>query len=160
LKITDTTNTNNSFGGGTGKIYNNVWFDRWASTGTITIIWNNTFADLKDTWTVAHSVLITAWSTQTVSTFTVNGTAGNLITLNSTTTWTFTLTAPSRNNASPVSCDYLNIQHCICPQVNTWYAWANSVNNQWVATAGSGWIFTVPMIINATNASFLFLMLS
>lgn len=48
LKITDTANTNNSFGGG-GKTYNNIWWSRGASTGNITITGSNTFAEFKDT---------------------------------------------------------------------------------------------------------------
>lgn len=157
LKITDTSNTQITIFDN-WKTFNNIWFARWASTATITL---NAFGsqttvinDLKDTWTVAHSILFDAGSKRTVTTFTVSWTAWNLITLNSTTTWTYTLTAPSRNNASPVSCDYLNIQHCIATQANTWYAWVNSVNNQAVATAGSWWIFTAPVTSVNTNMWF------
>lgn len=147
IKCTNNSASNITFSGW-WFTYNNLWFARSTATWTITIAWSNTFSDFKDDGSVAHSILFTAWTTQTVSTFTVSGTAGNVITLNSTTTGTFTLTAPSRSNASPVSCDYLNIQHCICSQSNTWYAWVNSVNNQATATAGSGWIFTAPVLNN------------
>jgi hypothetical protein len=140
IKFTDSSNSVMSFGGG-GKIYNNIWFSRGASTGSITITGSNTFNDFKDDGTAAHSILFTAASTQTFTTFTVSGTAGNLITLNSTTTGIFTLTAPSRSNASPVSSAYLNIQHSVVVQANTWYAGVNSTNNQGDVTAGSGWIF-------------------
>lgn len=57
----------------------------------MTISGSNTFADFKDDGSVAHSILFTAGTTQTVTTFTVNGTAGNLITINSTTTATHAL---------------------------------------------------------------------
>lgn len=158
IKFTDTSNTaitfNGAFSGGT-KTYYNLWFDRWASTGNITITDNLTFNDFKDTGTAAHSILFTTGRTYIFTTFTVSGNwAGNEITINSTTTGTHTLSAPSKNNASPISCDYLNIQHSIVLQANTWYAWVNSVNNQAVATAGSGWIFTAPAIVLSDTSSF------
>ncbi len=126
---------------GAWKTYNNVWFDRWTSTANITIAGSNTFNDFKDTWTAAHSILFTAWTTQTVTTFTVNGTVGNLITINSTTTATHALV---KSGGGTISCDYLNIQHSVATPANTWYAWTTSTDNQAVATAGSGWIFTAP----------------
>lgn len=121
--------------------YSNLWFARGASTWSITISGSNTFADFKDDGSIAHSILFTAGTTQTVTTFTVNGTAWNLITLNSTTTATHALV---KSWGWTISCDYLNIQHSVATPWSTWYAGANSVNNQAVATAWSGWTFTAP----------------
>lgn len=137
IKYTNTNNNNMTFTGG-GLTYNNVWFSRGASTGNITIVDSNTFNDFKDDGTAAHSLLFTAGTTQTVTTFTVSGTAGNLITINSTTTATHALT---KTGGGTISCDYLNIQHSVATPSNTWHAGKNSVNNQAIATAGSGWIF-------------------
>lgn len=109
IKFTNVSASDVTFAGG-GKTYNNVWFARGASTGSITISGSNTFADFKDTGTVAHSLLYTAGTTQTVATFTVNGTAGNLITINSTTTATHALV---KSGGGTISCDYLNIQHSV-----------------------------------------------
>jgi hypothetical protein len=50
----------------------------------------------------------------------------------------------TKTGGGVISSDYLNIQHSVASPANTWYAGANSTNNQATATAGSGWIFTVP----------------
>lgn len=140
IKFTDTSSSSLTFNGGNGLAYNNIWFSRGTGTGSNNLVANNTFNDLKDNGSIAHSLIFQNGSSITVSTFTVSGNPGNLITLNSTTTGTYTLSKSS----GIVSSDYLNIQHCVATGGATWYAGANSVNNQAVATAGSGWIFTAP----------------
>lgn len=149
IKFTNTTNTAINFIGG-GQAYNNVWFSRGASTGSITISGSNTFNDFKDDGTAAHSILFTTGTTQTFTTFTVSGTVGNLITINSTTTGTHALV---KSGGGVISSDYLNIQHSVATPGSTWYAGTNSTNNQATATAGSGWIFTAPPSAN-TSAFF------
>lgn len=143
IKITDTTNTAVTFSGG-GVMFNNVWFSRGSSTSSITISGSNTFNDLKDDGAAAHSILFTAGTNNTVTTWHVSGTTGNLITLNSTTTGTFTLT---KAGGGTVFADYLNIQHSFARPwsgaggLDTWYAGDHSINNQLVATPGNGWFF-------------------
>lgn len=137
LKITDTSNTAITFSGG-GISYHNVWFARGASTASNTIAGSNFYNDFKDNGTAAHSILWTAGTTQTFKTFTVSGTAGQLITLDSTTTATYTF---NKLGGGTVSCDYLVIQHCIAGPSGQWYGGANSTNSQATATAGSGWNF-------------------
>lgn len=140
IKFTDTSNSSISclFGGFT---YQNIWFSRSSSTGSISLSGNATFANFKDTGTSAHNLLFTTGTTTTVSTFTVSGSLGNIITLSPTTgTSTFTLSCPS----GVISSDYLNIQHCVAAGGALWYAGANSINNQATITSGSGWIFTTP----------------
>lgn len=144
IKITNTGASAITFSGG-GKTYYNLWFDRGSSTANLTIVGSNTFNDFKDTGTAAHSILFTSGTTQTVTTFTVNGTAGNLITINSTTTATHALT---KSGGGTITCDYLNIQHSVASPGSTWYA-NNSVNNQSVATAGSGWTITSSTVNSA-----------
>lgn len=144
IKFTNTSASTITFAGG-GKTYYNLWFSRGSSTASITISGSNTFNDFKDTGTAAHSLLFTAGTTQTVTTFTVNGTAGNLITINSTTTATHALT---KSGGGTITCDYLNIQHSVASPGSTWYA-NNSVNNQSVATAGSGWTITSSTVNSA-----------
>ena len=153
IKFTDTSTTAITFVGG-GKTYNNVWFSRGASTGDITISETNTFNDFQDTGTAAHSLLFTTGTTQTVTTFSVSGSSASArITLNSTTTGTHALV---KSGGGTISCDFLNIQHSVATPSSTWYAGNNSVNNQSVATAGSGWIFTSSV---TNTASFLLLMI-
>lgn len=89
--------------------------------------------------TTSSDYPITAGTTQTVTTFTVSGTAGNLITINSTTTATHALT---KSGGGTITCNYLSVQHSVATPSNTWYA-LNSTNNQGVATAGSGWLFSL-----------------
>lgn len=134
ITLTDSSSTGKTFAGG-GTTYYNLALSG-TGTGAFTISGNNIFNDFKDTDSVAHSILFTAASNQTVTTFTVSGTAGNLITLNSTSTGTFSLTS-----SGAISRDYLNIQHSVAIGTGTWHAGSHSVNNQGVATAGNGWIF-------------------
>lgn len=138
-KFTNTSNTAISLPLA-GMTLNNIWFDRANSTGSITINGSNTFNDFKDTGTAAHSLLFTTGTTQTVKSFSVKGSSGKLITINSTTTGTHALTfngSGKVNNAG-----YLNIQHSVATPADTWYAGINSTNNQSVSTAGSGWLFS------------------
>lgn len=141
IKITDASATGKTFAG-SGKTYNNLWFAVGAGTASLTVSGSNTFNDFRDSGTVAHSILFTAGTTNSVSTFTVTGTVGNVVTINSTTTAIHTLKKTSPGN---ISSDYLNIQHSVATPSNTWYAGLNSTNNQGVATAGSGWLFQLPV---------------
>ena len=139
INITDTSSTAITFAGGSTTYYG-LQFNRAGSTASNTLTGNNTFVNFIDLGTATHSLLFTAASTQTIGNFVVNGNPAGQISLNSTTTATFTLT---KSPAGLVNCDYLNIQHCVAsPSTGTWYAGTNSVNNQAVVTAGSGWIFT------------------
>jgi hypothetical protein len=102
---------------------------------------SNTFNDLTDDWTAAHSLHFIAGTTQTFTTFDVSGTAGNLITIDSSSsTATHALV---KSWGGTISCEYLNIQHSVATPGSTWYA-TNSTDNQAVATSGSWWIITAP----------------
>ncbi len=140
VKFTDTSASGVEFDGGSSKTYNNLWFARGASTGNNDVDGTGcTFNDIKDDGSAAHSLRFTAGITINLTTFTVSGTAGNVITINSTTTAVHTL---KKNGGGTINRDYLNIQHSIASPAITWYAGANSTDNQGVATAGRGWIFT------------------
>ena len=152
IKCTDSTNASLVFA--TGSLtYGNFYSNRGANTGTLTITGSSTFNNFKDDGTAAHSILFTAGITTTVATFTVTGNgAGNEISINSTTTAVHTLT---KSSGGTISCDYLNIQHSVASNANTWYAGTHSINNQAVSTAGSGWIFTAPPSGTATIGNLL-----
>jgi len=147
IKLTDSTANSKTFFhsidgvAGGGHTYNNIWFSPGSGTGSLIIVGSNTFNDFKDNGTAAHSILFTHGTTTTVTTFTVTGSAGNLITINSDTTATHSLV---KSGGGVISCDYLSIQHSVATPGSTWYAGLNSTNNQGVSTAGSGWIFTAP----------------
>lgn len=138
IKFTDTSATGKTFAGG-GKTYNNIWFAGGAGGGSYTISGSNTFEDFKDNGSAAHSLIFTTGTTQTVRSFTVSGSAGNLITITSTDTGTHNLVKVGN---SSVESDYLDIQHSVASPYSTWIAGEHSVDNQSVASAGSGWIFT------------------
>lgn len=142
IKITDTSATIVQFLGGSGKIYHNLWFARGTSTGTNLLDNVVTFANLKDDGTAAHTMLFAPTAVITVSSWNVSGTPGNLITLDVNVGPTFSLI---KSGGGQISADYLNIQHSIATPDLTWYAGINSVDNQGVATPGSGWIFTPPV---------------
>lgn len=139
IKLTNSSNDTVEFAGAR-KTYYNVWFSRGTSTGNITISGSNTFNQLKDTGTEAHSLIFTAGTTQTftgTTPFVVNGSAGKLITLASSTTTAFNLVSTSGYD---ISCDYLSISRSNVSPVNTWYAGINSTNGG----NNTGWNFTVP----------------
>ena len=139
INITDSSNNNVNFTGGSLTYYG-LQLNRVGSTASTTLVNNNTFTNFIDIGTATHSILFTAASTQTIGHFAVNGGPSTQITLNSTTLATFSLV---KSPTGFVNCDFLNIQHCVAsPSTLTWYAGTNSVNNQAVSGAGSGWIFT------------------
>ena len=110
IKITDSSGTSVTFGGG-NKTYNNIWFSRGTSTGTITLTGSNNFADIKDDGSIGHSLLFTAGTTTGFTTWNVNGhDAGNKIVISSPTAATHTL---KNNGSSPVLANYLAISYSI-----------------------------------------------
>lgn len=112
------------------------------STGSLTIIGNNTFDTLNfsDT-TNARSLLITAGTTQTINNWNVNGTVGKLMTIDSVTDATHTLSKSS----GVISSDYLSVKNSVAGGGATWYAGANSTN----VSGNSGWIFTAPPVASS-----------
>lgn len=105
IKLTNASSSPKTFSGG-GKLYYNFWITG-SGSGTYTIIGSNQFNDFKVD-TPPHTVNFTAGSTQTLNTFTVSGTAGNLMTLQSTSSgnhWSL-----FKNTPGKVICDYLSLK--------------------------------------------------
>lgn len=103
IKLTDTSSSAKTFIG-SGLTYHNLYITG-AGNGTYTIMSSNTFNDIKFD-TPPHTVLFEAGKRQTVSSFTVNGTAGNLMTLHSTVSgvqWELA-------SANDIVCDYLSLK--------------------------------------------------
>lgn len=75
-------------------------------TGAITFAGNNTFSNITNTVTPT-TVTFPAGSTTTFNNFNLNGTAGNLVTINSQTVGT--QATLSNASGADVSCDYLSI---------------------------------------------------
>lgn len=136
-----------TFAGG-GKSYNVVRFSG-TSTNPVVISGNNTFETLENTRAVAYTIQFTTGSNQSIRNWSISGTEGNLISIDSTTTGTHTLT---KIGGGVVSANYLDIQHSLA-RPGAWYAGLNSTNDQGVATAGNGWIFNVPPIPNKKTST-------
>lgn len=122
---------------GAGKTYSGtVWFSSAAGTGTQTITGANTYGTLKDDGGGAHTLKFPNTSTQTMTTFNVNGTAGNLISLRSVTAGTkFTLAQAS----GTVNATYLDIKDSTASGGATWNADGNSTDSG----NNTGWNFAV-----------------
>lgn len=103
IKLTNSSSSSKTFAGA-NMTYNNLWLSG-AGTGIYIISGSNTFTDFKVD-TPPHTINFTAGSRQTVSTFTVSGTAGNLNTLQSTVSGTQWGLASS----STISIDYVSLQ--------------------------------------------------
>lgn len=133
---------------GVGLTYPNFWATG-NRTGDLVINGSNTFMDFKDDGSVSHKITFETGTTQTVTSFTVVGTSTITYTID---TKTVTTTHSLKNvGGNTISCDYLNIQHCIATPSNNWYAGIHSVNHQNVATTGSGWTFNTPPTRGTTN---------
>ncbi len=140
IKFSGSTTNVRTFAGG-GQTYYNFLFSNATAAGGVDFSGSNTFNAMSQDQNNAQTIRFTASTTTTLisSTF-FSGIASNLITINSTTTTDFNLV---KSGGGVVSCDYLNIQNCDATPASTWYAGANSVDNQ-AASGGTGWIFTVP----------------
>lgn len=129
------TNARNFSGG--GNTFGTLTYTIAGSTGSLTITGSNTFGTINfSDATNARSLLFTAGTTTTVTNFNVNGTPGNLVTVDSTTAATHTLTKPT----GMVSDDYLSIKNSLAGGGAYWYAGANSVDQG----GNTGWKFTAP----------------
>jgi hypothetical protein len=109
--------------------------------GALTISGANTFT------TIANGVqpaifTFTTGITQTIINWNVSGTAGNLVTIRSSSAGT----AATLSKASgTVSADYLSLKDSAATGGAAWYAGANSTN----VSGNSGWIFTAPPVVTA-----------
>jgi hypothetical protein len=116
--------------------------------GALTITGSNTFSEIKNT-AAPCSVLFTAGTTSTVTTFSLTGSAGNLVTVGSVTAATHTLS----KSGGTVSVDYLSISQSIATGGAAWYAGANSTNGG----SNTGWIFSAAPIPGANAGNFFML---
>jgi hypothetical protein len=118
---------------GGGLTYYNL---NQGGAGALTISGSNTFNNITNT-TQPATVTFTAGTTQTVSNFGLSGTAGNLITINSSTAGSqFTLSDPS----GTVFVQNVSIQDSNATGGATWLAPTNRGNVN--VSNNTGWIFT------------------
>ena len=115
---------------GAGSTYNCTL--NQGGAGALTISGANTFNNIANSVQPA-SVRFTGGTTNTFNNFNLNGTAGNLITIDSTGAGAHTLSKAS----GTVTVDYLSITDSNATGGATWNAGANSVNGG----GNTGWIF-------------------
>lgn len=122
-----------TFAGG-GLTYYNL---NQGGAGALTITGSNTFNDITDT-VQPSTVTFTAGTTQTVSNFSLAGTAGNLVTINSATPGSqFTLSKAS----GTVNAQYLSIQDSNATGGAVWNALLSNGNVD--AGNNTGWRFSL-----------------
>jgi len=132
LIISMTAATAKTFAGGGGS-YPTL---NQGGAGALTISGDNSFADLTAT-TRPSTITFTISTTQTFADFTLSGTAGNLVTINSSTAAT---QATLSKSSGTVSVNYLSIRDSAATGGANWYAGTTSTN----VSNNTGWIFTAP----------------
>jgi hypothetical protein len=129
LIISMTAATAKTFAGG-GATYPTL---NQGGAGALTISGNNSFGDLTAT-TRPSTITFTISTTQTFTNFTLSGTAGNLVTINSSTAAT---QATLSKTSGTVSVGYLSIRDSNATGGANWDAGATSSN----VSNNTGWIF-------------------
>lgn len=128
------TNTGTFIGG--GMTFNNFWITGTNTSGVI-ITGANTFAEFKDDRSVAHTITFPN-STTTITSWNVNGTSGNVITLRRTgASGTWTISDASGTNTS----SYLSISNSTATGGATWDV-SDGTNTD--GGGNTGWSFTPP----------------
>ena len=141
--ISMTSATAKTFAGG-GTTYYNL---NQGGAGALTISGSNTFNNITNT-TQPATVTFTASTTQTVSSFGLSGTAGNLITINSSTAGT---QATLSKATGTVTGQYLSITDSNATGGASWYAQARNGNTN--GGNNTGWNFAdVPITYDSSIA--------
>ena len=160
IVLSDTSTTARTFAGG-GFTYNSLSIGGTTGISATTISGANTFTTLTSTKTIAHT--ITFAGNQTVTNWSVTGTSGNVVTINSSSTNTArTLTITNRTS----TIDYLDVKDITANLAPvTFYAGANTklrtnvrgvaaiapTTNEFIYVLSSGTSWSVPANWNSTN---------
>lgn len=138
ILLSNTTTSSRTFTGG-GLTYNKLTIGGATGTSTLNIESANTFSELASTKTVAHT--ITLGANQTVAAWTIAGTAGNVVTLNSSVAGT-SRTLTKSGGGFLTGIDYLNVRDIQATPTDTWYIGANSVYNTTAPNTATGFFLT------------------
>ena len=123
-----------TFAGGGGN-YSGITVDN-AGAGALVVTGSNAIGTLSNS-VQPTTFSFTAGTTQTITNWSVSGTLGNLVTIQSATAASHTLS----KSTGTVSADYLTISRSTATSSGaTWYAGANSTDG----SNNSGWVFTAP----------------
>lgn len=147
IVLSNTSTSARTFTGG-GLTYNKLTIGGATGTSTLTIQGSNTFSEIDSTKTVAHTITFTAGTTTTVTTWSFKGTAGNVVTLQSSAAGS-SYTLAKAGGGFLTGIDYLNVRDAIgSPISDTWYIGANSVINTTAPNRGYA-LFTTQRADNA-----------
>lgn len=150
IKISNNSTTEKTFLGGS-KIYYNLLIEGLSSC-TYNFFGSNNFNDFSSSKTNAFNLLFSAGTNTTVTTFGINGSAGNLVTLSSITAANHTLT---KSGGGTITCNYLIISRSTATPALTWYAvncinggnnsgWNGFVTDNFTWTGATNNLFSVP----------------
>jgi hypothetical protein len=160
IVLSDTTTSARTFAGG-GLTYGTLTIGDTTGISQTTISGANTFSTISSTKTVAHTITFSA--NQTINTWSVTGTSGNVVTLNSNSA-TVPRILTITNQTSGI--DYLDVINITAPLAPvTFYAGANTIlrlnvlgvaakaptTNQYIYVLTSGTSFTTPANWNNSN---------
>ena len=139
IVFSNTTTTAREFRGG-NLAYNKLTIGGATGVSTTTISGINSFTEIASTKTVAHTIIIN--NRQNVETWSVKGTAGNVVSVHSSSTSAVGYLNKS-SSGFLTGIDYLNIRSVVAtPFSDTWYVGSNSIYNATPPNLGAGFITT------------------
>lgn len=128
---------------GSGYTFGTLTYTVAASTGILQLSGSNTFGTINVSGG-ARGFRLTAGTTTTVTTFNVFGTAGNLITLDSSAAGSpATLT---KAGGGQVQVSYVSLQDSAATPTATWYNSPGGVN----VSGNTGWVFGAPPLVRTS----------
>lgn len=127
IVLSDTSTSSRSFNGG-NLYYNKLTIGGTTGTSTLTITGANTFGELASTKTVAHTITFQTVLTAFIGKWSVTGTIGNVVTVNSSaagTAFNISIIGPANSGI-----DYLSVRDCTVATTSPgeFYVGANSTN--------------------------------
>lgn len=146
IDITATGANTFTFAGG-GQIYNNLRIIGGSGASVVVFSGSNTFSSVTNTKSVAFTIRFTASTTTTANNWGLNGSSGNLITLDSTSAGTrFNI---AKSGSAPVVLNFVSVKDSNATTANTFYA-VNSTN----AGNNVNWSFNFPPSLGNMMAFF------
>ena len=147
ILLSDTTSTGRTFAGG-NFAYNKLTIGGVTGTSTTAITGANTFSEIASTKTVAHTIVFSASSTHTVTTWSVKGSSGAVVSVTSNTAGV-PATLAKTGGGYLVGIDYLRVRDLLpSPISDTWYIGTNSTHVTTTPNSGAG-MFTTQRATNA-----------
>lgn len=144
-----TASTTQTFAGGGLTYYNLVIGSPSVASQTFSFTGSNTFSTISSTKTVAFTMTLSSSTTTTCANWTINGTLGNVVTLNASVPGV--AANLTKTGGSTITVNYFSIKDSSATPSSTWYA-TNSTN----VSNNSGWNFGAPPLVAGGNFFLLF----